>query len=279
MRLTLDHVPFAGTDLDSLVAAFDSVGLTPEYGGVHGTGTTHMSVLGFDDDSYLELISTTPGTSAEAAGFWPEYIAADGGPTAWCIEVENPATEAKRLIDAGASVDGPKTASRERDDGTVVEWDMLFAGDGRERELLPFAIADRTPKSRRVTPTPSVADGPLTGVAAVVLGVHDVGEASELFRQLYRFPSAEPLDGSPREWSLSRVPGQPVFFAEPSGETSSLARRLAELGPGPCAYLLGTESLEEAAATYALTDSENWGDSSVAWFDAPRLDGSVGVID
>ncbi|KTG08621.1 hypothetical protein AUR64_18315 [Haloprofundus marisrubri] len=279
MSLTLDHVPFAGTDLDSLVETFDSVGLTPEYGGVHGTGTTHMSVLGFDDDSYLELISTTPGTSAEKAGFWPEYIAADAGPTAWCIEVENPKTEAKRLVDAGASVDGPKTASRERDDGKLVEWDMLFTGDEQTRQLLPFAIADRTPKSRRVAPTPSVADGPLTGVAAVVLAVHDTDEASESFRRLYRFPSAESVDGGPDGWSLARVPGQPVYFAEPSSETSSLSSRLAELGPGPCAYLLGAEDIEETMATYALADLENWGDSQVAWFDAPRLDGTVGVVD
>ena len=59
MTLTTDHVPIARSDLDAATEEFTRVGLEPEYGGTHADGTTHMAVVGFDDGSYLELISGT----------------------------------------------------------------------------------------------------------------------------------------------------------------------------------------------------------------------------
>ncbi|WP_137285377.1 VOC family protein [Halorussus salinisoli] len=59
MHLTLDHVPFAWHDLDEITAEFDRLGLTPDYGGVHDKGVTHMAVLGFDDQSYVEQAEGT----------------------------------------------------------------------------------------------------------------------------------------------------------------------------------------------------------------------------
>src|SRR5271157_6148769 len=55
--LELDHVSVCGSNLDVLRQAFTDVGLTPDFGGPHGNGITQMAYIGFDDESYLELIA------------------------------------------------------------------------------------------------------------------------------------------------------------------------------------------------------------------------------
>ncbi len=65
MPFKLDHVTLAATNLDTLVEGFSAAGMTLDYGGAHSNGITHMSLLGFSDGSYIELISTvTPGVPA-----------------------------------------------------------------------------------------------------------------------------------------------------------------------------------------------------------------------
>ena len=68
MPLKIDHVTLAGSDLKALEQVFALAGLATDYGGPHSNGITHMSLLGFDDGSYIELISTLePG---QAAPWW-----------------------------------------------------------------------------------------------------------------------------------------------------------------------------------------------------------------
>lgn len=166
MELTIDHVPYACSDFEEATAELERLGLAPEYGGVHDNGVTHMSVLGFEDRSYLELIAERADAERKSGthGFWPAHIRADAGPAAWCIRVPDVVAECQRILAANRPVRGPLYGSRERDDGTLVEWDRAEFGTESERLLLPFAIEDRTPLSRRVNPSPSVAGGPLSGI-------------------------------------------------------------------------------------------------------------------
>jgi hypothetical protein len=189
VRLTLDHIPIAWHDHEAIVAAFEQAGLTPEYGGVHDQASTQMSLIGFDDNSYLELIA--PQDDRDQPGdtwAWADHIAADGGPAAWCVRTTDIVAETTRIVEAGFPVAGPQTGSRQRSDGRTVEWDRTELGRPARRLLLPFVIRDRTPLARRVPTTPSVADSPLTGIGEVVLAVPDMQAAVSMFRQLYRFP-------------------------------------------------------------------------------------------
>lgn len=270
----VDHVTIACRDLDATVAGFADLGLEADYGGEHGHRPTHMALLGLPDGSYVELISTVPGVDPSEAGPWSAYVAADAGPCAWCIGVDDPASAAKAAIDAGVPVDGPRHASRERDDGALVEWDMAFVGDG---ELLPFVIADRTPRADRVVPSDSVAGGPLSGIETVVLAVEDRGSAADRFARTFRCPRPRPVETG-LDATVASVPGTPVAFAEPAAD-GPFAERLATLGPGPVAYLFGTDDLEAAADRYALGPAERWGDGRVAWADAGGLGDVLGVVE
>ncbi len=181
--LKIDHVTLAASQLQVLQDAFAQIGLATDYGGVHSNGVTHMSLVGFDDGSYIELISTlTPGTHAP---WWPAHIAADAGPCAWSIQVDDVSAEVSRLSMLGVPVSGPTYMQRKRPDGRMVEWDLASVGDGEIGTVHPFVIKDRTPRHWRVAPTNSVSGSELTGAAIVVIGVRDLESSIATFRKTY----------------------------------------------------------------------------------------------
>lgn len=281
--LDIDHVAFGGRSLDTLRDAAANVGLSTEYGGEHGTGTTQMAVTGLPDGAYLELVAPTAGTDPEDAGFWPAHLAADAGPAGWCLDVPRVAEAAKRAIDAGVRVDGPHEASRARPDGTRVEWDMCFEG-GEGDERLPFVISDRTPREHRVRPHPELEASPLSGVGRVVLAVSDRAEAADLLTRRHRLPTPVEATGPFEEFAV--MPGSPVALAEagdsaPNDGGDGLADRVRRVGEGPCAFLFETGEFDAAADRFALTDAEAFGpegEGSVAWFDDDAFRGRLGVV-
>ncbi|MGH7717739.1 MAG: VOC family protein, partial [Gemmatimonadaceae bacterium] len=200
-RLRIDHVTVAASELQRLERAFAAAGLDPVYGGRHANGVTHMSIVGFQDGSYIELIAPLdPGADAPV---WTEHMRHDGGPCGWAIGVDDIAAETARATALGVPTRGPVPASRRRPDDVVAEWDMAFLGDGQPGALLPFMIRDRTPRENRVPPAVPVTrssgsaapqpaapetagfDGLPRGVAMVILGVSDLYAAARLFRTVY----------------------------------------------------------------------------------------------
>lgn len=283
MTLSIDHVAFAWNDLDALVGHFAGVGLEPEYGGAHGGGATHMSVLGFEDGSYIELIAPN-GDPDQPVPFWGRRMRGQAGPCAWCVEVDDVADAVKRAVDAGVAVGGPWYNSRTRPDGTLVEWDMAFLGVDQTGTddpswVLPFYISDRTPRSYRVQPVESTRDSSFHGIGTVVVGVHDLEATVDRFRRLFRVPTpiTEPVGAL--DARVAAFPGTSVALATPDPDSAPdeawLAERLSEFGPGPCAYLLGTDDLE---ATGQVTEPSAWPTGRVAWFDQEALDPVLGAV-
>lgn len=267
MRPVLDHVPFAVSDLGRAVDRFERVGLSPSYGGTHGDGTTEMALLPLPDGSYLELIAPT-GTGEP--GFWPEALEADAGPCAWCVQTGSVHGELQRLVSHDVRVDGPHRASRSRPDGTDVEWDMAFLGPDDD-EVLPFLIADRTPREYRV-PDSDLYGSPLSGIGWVVIVVEDLEAATDLFARLYRLPAPR-TDVDPQFGDLAWFPEQGFVLAAPTD--GPLADRLSDLGPGPAAVLLSAE-MDPARRRYPLDDGRSWFDRRVAFFDG--FDHRLGVV-
>src|SRR5262245_43043314 len=154
--LVIDHVTIAWSSLETVERAFADVGLATEYGGPHGNGITHMDVLGFDNGSYIELISTMqPGLNPDAS--WAEAIVGNAGPCAWAVRAQDVAGEIERVRTLGIPVAGPNPGSRSRPDGQLLEWEVADPGGWGTGALLPFLIKDRTPRELRVHPAASVA--------------------------------------------------------------------------------------------------------------------------
>jgi hypothetical protein len=271
MPLQIDHVTIAGSDLKQMQKAFSDLGLTPEYGGPHSNGTTHMALLGFEDGSYIELISTLePGQRASS---WGEAIAANAGPCAWAVGSHDVQADAERAASAGITVLGPQAMSRQRPDGKLVEWELAYLGDQEPGALLPFIIQDRTPRSLRVKPTAGLAENGLSGVAMVVLGVQDLGTATDVFRRAFGLEDSITHHDDTFGARLAHFPDTPVVLATPTGE-NWLAARLKRFGNSPCAYLIRTPDLQAATADFGLDGKTSWFGRQIAWFGPERLLGT-----
>ncbi|WP_435096740.1 VOC family protein [Halarchaeum sp. P4] len=246
MRPVIDHVPFAGADLDALVERFENAGFAPQYGGEHTGMDTEMASLVLPDGSYLELLAPTDGD--DAASHWPDFLAADAGPCAWCVDAGSVHSELQRAISHDITVRGPLRGRRETDKGTA-DWDLGFLGP-RDRSVLPFVISDRTPREYRV-PDSTLYGSPVSGIGRVLVAVDDLEAAVERFTRFYRLPEPDrDVDG--RFGDLAAFPGQDVVLCEPTD--GPVRERVDQFGPCPASVLL-TADIEDAATRHPLADS------------------------
>lgn len=277
--MKIDHVSVGGRDLKRMEDAFAAAGLKTVYGGPHSSGLTKMSLLGFKDGSYIELIS--PVDQASKPSIWAKQMEQDGGPCAWAIEVDDIAAEVARAKALGIPAEGPDDYSRRRPDGVSVEWKLGFLGEEEPGALLPFMIKDTTPRDYRVKPSPGVsgADSVLKGIENVVVGVGDIQRASSLFRKLYGWAEPEERADLWRGAAMASFEGTPVVLASPTGP-GWLRDRVERFGPSPCAFLIGTESIGAALRRYELEDSQSWfEDRTTRWFASLEKSGMlIGLV-
>ncbi len=274
--LELDHVSICGPDLDALRQAFTDAGMTPDFGGPHGNGVTQMALIGFDDQTYIELIAPVkPGVTAGSD--WAKFMTGDAGTCAWAVGTNVLLQDVDRLKKAGIAVNEPKRGSRKRPDGMSLEWMTAQIGPGTPGSTLPFIIEDQTPRAWRVQTSESVKGAPAFGVESVIVGVNNLDSAIALFRKAYGW--AEPLTENQKDFGkLAYFPGEPVILAAPSSG-GWLADRLGRFGESPVAYLLGTRDFAAATKKYKLNNTKTWFGQKVAWFDPAKLKGArVGVI-
>jgi len=272
----LDHVTICGPDLDALRQVFTDIGMTPDFGGPHGNGITQMALIGFDDQSYIELIAPTKAGVTEGAE-WARFMTGDVGACAWAAGTNVLLQNIDRLKKAGIAVSDPKRGSRKRPDGMSLEWSTAQVGPGTMGSLLPFIIEDQTPRVWRVQLSESVKDAPVYGIESVIVGVNDLNAAVALFRKAYGW--AEPLTENQKDFGkLAYFPGEPLILAAPSGG-GWLADRISKFGESPVAILLGTRDYAAASKKYKLVNSKTWFGQKVGWIDPARIKGArVGVI-
>jgi hypothetical protein len=276
MVLELDHVSICGPDLDAMRQGFADIGMTPDLGGPHGNGITQMALIGFDDQSYVELIAPVKPGVTEGSD-WAKFMTGDVGSCAFAAGTNVLLQAVDRLKKARIAVSEPKRGSRKRPDGMSLEWMTAQAGPGTPGSVLPFMIEDQTPRAWRVQTSASMKDAPVYGIENVVVGVNNLDSAIALFRKAYGW--AEPLTENQKDiGKLAYFPGEPVILAMPSGG-GWLADRLSKFGESPVAFLLGTRDFAAAAKKYKLNNTKTWFGQKVSWFDSAKLRGArVGVI-
>lgn len=272
--LELDHVSVCGSNLDALRAAFTDVGLTPDFGGPHGNGVTHMAAIGFDDGTYIELIA--PVKAGVTAGSpWAKFMGEDAVTCAWAVGTNVLLQEVDRLKKAGIAVTEPVKGSRKRPDGMSVEWSTADVGAGTPGSLLPFVIEDQTPRAWRVQTSASAQGAPVSGVENVVVGVTNLEATIAMFRKAYGW--ADPIIENQKDWGkVAYFPGEPVILASGAGWISE---RISKFGESPVAFLLAARDFPGAVKKYKLGGTKTWFGQKVAWFDAGKLKGvRLGVI-
>lgn len=275
--MKIDHVSIAWSDLAFLQTAFESTGLKTDYGGVHSNGVTHMSILGFNDGSYIELISVQK--LGQSSPSWGKQVAGNGGPCAWAVRVDDLSDEVERIKRLGIRTIGPADYNRKRPDGVLVEWQLAFIGEDEPGATLPFLIKDRTPRGYRVRPSASVSSTELVGVARVILAAKDLEDVVALFQRVYGWK--DPIrstqeSGVFKNSELAWFESSPVVIVSPEDQGNPwLSKRLEQFGDSPCSFLIGTRSLSETLKRYYLAGAESWMgvDREIAWLPSSKLGG------
>lgn len=267
--MKIDHITIAGDDLKTLELEMSSMGLNTIYGGPHSNQITHMSLLGFDDGSYIELISTIE--KDQTSPLWHRSIKDNAGLCAWAIEVDNVNNEAARISALGIKVQGPFYMHRQTPDGQRAEWDLAFLGDLDPGNKLPFMIKDRTARSIRVLPTPSVHNTELIGITKTVLAVNDLTDTIQLFQKIFAWPAPAIIDDANLNVRIADFNNTPLMLATPLQSSSNLDHRswlkdrLDRFGELPCAFLIGSSDLKQTQQRFNITQIDSLFNYQIAW--------------
>ncbi len=259
----IDHVTVAGKNVQMMIQTLSSVaGIKAQYGGPHSNHATEMAQASFPDGSYLELIAIQPKAdpAALAAHYWHKFMEADVGPCAWAIRPADFSSEVERLRKAGVAVTGPNQGGRKRPDGVRLDWETAQVGP-TNGGFFPFMIHDFTPRENRAFPGGKPTTTKWTGLAKVVIGVHDLDAAIARYRQAYGLPEPERREDANFEAKLAWFPGTPVVLAEPLSPNSWLSARIERFGEAPCAFVLGASATPSGSLdriTWADTDRLGW---------------------
>ncbi len=271
--LKIDHATVAGSSLKKLQANLASIGIETVYGGPHSNGLTEMALVSFPDGSYLELIAPQPNADPQAVGkhYWARSMQKDAGPCAWAVREKDVAAEVKRLEAAGIAVSPPSRSGRARPDGVKLEWETAQVGTEPNGTFFPFLIHDFTPREQRAFPQGKPLNKDFGGVGKIVIAVQDLEASIKRYRQAYGVPPAikqvDPDFGA----HLALLGVLPVILAQPLTPDSWLARRIAEFGEGPCAFLL-----DARRGHYQAASQSRWFGVRVSWFDPEKLGWRLG---
>jgi hypothetical protein len=174
----LDHVVLVVLDLDTAVEEHRGRGFTVTPGGEHAGGLTHNALVGFQDESYLELIAFHDLAAARGKHSWTPVAERGGGWADFALLSNDLRQDAAALGDLVARP--PEEGGRTRPDGLGVAWRVA-----RLERPLPFLIEDLTARELRVPGgKAAVHANRTTGVAGVILGATDPSRVSARYAML-----------------------------------------------------------------------------------------------
>lgn len=238
MLTGIDHLVVAVPDLETAIIQYKALGFTVVPGGRHPIGS-HNALIGFEDDSYIELIAFfDPG----AVHRWRDLLNLGGGLVDYCAVTDDMQGDILRLRAAGVDVPDRYSLSRARPDGYVLDW-YLASPALAHQGVVPFLIEDVTPRHERLPKERRHANG-VTGVAHLTLAVADLSQAEAWFEPI--FGPGTPIERlvlSARGKRFSMGP-HPLELMTPTTSECEMARFLRERGPGLFAVTL--KSVEQS---------------------------------
>jgi hypothetical protein len=131
--LAIDHVILGIAQLDRGTRELAKMtGVTPEYGGQHPGRGTQNALLSLGDGTYIEILAPAPGADSTGPGsflFRLDHLT----PIGWAIRANDIDATVRRLKARGFNMTTPRSGSRVRPGGGVLEW--------RTSELIDSSIA------------------------------------------------------------------------------------------------------------------------------------------
>ena len=179
--------------------------------------------------------------------------------------------EIQRLSSVGIRVGAAEKSGRTRPDGVTLSWETADVGPGPRGSFFPFLIRDFTPRENRVYPSGSPTAQGFRGVGLVVIGVHNLETSIAQYRKAFQVPDPMRQQDGSFGADLAWFEGTPVVLAASLTSGSWLARRIAQYGDSPCAFVL------TAAGGITGHKASSWFGRPLFWDDAAQLGWRLGV--
>ncbi|WP_099156493.1 VOC family protein [Virgibacillus ndiopensis] len=151
--LALDHIVVAAIDAEESSAKYgNKFTIKAVKGGEHEDWGTYNYLSYFSNDSYIEWLGVTDEfrtKNAENPLIQHLVYVLDNkipGPFQFALRTNEMDDYIYHFKEQNIPFKGPFTAQREKPDGTVLKWRMLFPEYNHEKELLPFLIEWENPK-------------------------------------------------------------------------------------------------------------------------------------
>lgn len=130
----LDHIMYSCTDLDQGNQFFASLlGLDPAFGGVHIGKGTRNSLFSLDNKQYFEIIAPDPAQNISS-----EFVTSTGIKT-WAV-ASNDLLREKEIASTLGWDSNLIAMSREKPDGGLLKWELLFVTGHDFGYQFPFFI-------------------------------------------------------------------------------------------------------------------------------------------
>lgn len=246
--MRFDHAVIGVADLDRAVAAYTALGFVVRPGGRHTGEGTHNAIIRFGLD-YLELMAVHDPALAGDRAFGGHLLriigAGGGGLIGYVVAGRDLDTLAQAMRDAGLEPDGPFAMQRERPDGNLIRWRLLFPSGRRWRDIAPFVIEWATSDADRVAwDVPVPHPNGVIGVSGLVVVAPDLERASRIYGRALGLPVERNGAGRARS-ALGDVAIEMVQSAErtdPGDRGGPISEGLHEL-------VLRVNDIAEAART------------------------------
>jgi hypothetical protein len=248
MALALDHLVIHVKNLSEAVSNYQSLGFTVQDGGVHADGITCNALIGFSDDSYLELIAFKKPSAWHPWG--RHHRDSYEGFVDFALKPDQLRPLMDRLKAQDLAYLGPIEGGRVAPDGRKLAWQVAFPPSSN----LPFLCADIAPQPWRA---PSgalrVHANKVQGIASVTLVVNDLAASVQRYRVLLQTEPShwpQPIAGLGIALAKMALGDKELIFISPIAGSQTptaqeLHQTLAKRGEG----LLGASLLQSAATS------------------------------
>ena len=244
--MRFDHAVIGVADLDRAIAAYAALGFVVLPGGRHTGEGTHNAIIRFGLD-YLELMAVHDPALARSRPFGSQLLDfladRDGGLIGYVVAGEDLDTLAQAMRGTGLEPTGPFAMQRERDDGNILRWRLLFPSGQRWRDIAPFVIEWATGDADRTAwDAPVPHPNGVTGVSGLVVVAPDLARASQIYGRALGLP-IDP-DGAGR--ARSAVGGVAIELFS-SAERTGAGDRSGPIGEGLHEIVLQVNDMAAAA--------------------------------
>lgn len=137
----IDHLMWAAPELQAGCQEMEArLGVSTQVGGRHTGVGTHNALLGLGPGRYMEVIAPDP-TQDHSSGFG-DWVGSVTSPSllTWCARSDDLEGLGKRAQSRGLEPSPIAAMQRQRPDGSLLRWRLLFVGGHPFGFCLPFFI-------------------------------------------------------------------------------------------------------------------------------------------